>query len=487
MIKDTNNYHVLVIEDNPGDLLLIEDYLGEQIEKPLIEVAKDFNEAKLILEKGNRYDIILLDLTLPDKSGGELISEIIKISGDIPIIVLTGFTDMEFSIQSISLGVSDYLLKNDLNASSLYKSILYCLERKKRVTELMESEKRYSELFRLNPQPILIFDIDTFRFVQVNHAAVLLYGYSLEEFNKITVFELRSNEDNRRLRQSLKENLHNNQTVHRKSKHFTKSGRMLDVEIQATFIVINNKKYRMVIITDVTEKNRVDQQITKAIIKTQENERYEIGAELHDNICQILASTHISLGVLSKSVDNRGLELFNQCRNYISLATQEIRNLSHRLAPAFFNDSTLEEAFNILLKNINIENKYEISVYFDPSIQKLNINHDLQLNLYRILQEQLRNILKYAKCKRIEIDLIQHNNYLKMRVSDDGIGFDVHAVKGGIGISNMRRRTELFEGKFELLSSPGEGCQLIISIPLKAENLNSKTIQKISTTSVLQK
>lgn len=243
----------------------------------------------------------------------------------------------------------------------------------------------------------------------------------------------------------------------------------------------------MVIITDVTEKNRVDQQITKAIIKTQENERYEIGAELHDNICQILASTHISLGVLSKSVDNRGLELFNQCRNYISLATQEIRNLSHRLAPAFFNDSTLEEAFNILLKNINIENKYEISVYFDPSIQKLNINHDLQLNLYRILQEQLRNILKYAKCKRIEIDLIQHNNYLKMRVSDDGIGFDVHAVKGGIGISNMRRRTELFEGKFELLSSPGEGCQLIISIPLKAENLNSKTLQKISTTSVLQK
>ncbi|MGN6249393.1 MAG: PAS domain S-box protein [Ginsengibacter sp.] len=487
MIKDTNNYHVLVIEDNPGDLLLIEDYLGEQIEKPLIEVAKDFNEAKLLLEKGNRFDIILLDLTLPDKSGGELISEIIKISGDIPIIVLTGFTDMEFSIQSISLGVSDYLLKNDLNASSLYKSILYCLERKKRVTELMESEKRYSELFRLNPQPILIFDIDTFRFVQVNNAAVLLYGYSLEEFNKITVFELRSDEDNRRLRQSLKENLHNNQTVQRKSKHFTKSGRMLDVEIQATFIVINNKKYRMVIITDVTEKNRVDQQITKAIIKTQENERYEIGAELHDNICQILASTHISLGVLSKSVDNRGLELFNQCRNYISLATQEIRNLSHRLAPAFFNDSTLEEAFNILLKNINIENKYEISVYFDPSIQKLNINHDLQLNLYRILQEQLRNILKYAKCKRIEIDLIQHNNYLKMRVSDDGIGFDLHAVKGGIGISNMRRRTELFEGKFELLSSPGEGCQLIISIPLKAENLNSKTSQKISTTSLLQK
>ena len=123
----------------------------------------------------------------------------------------------------------------------------------------------------------------------------------------------------------------------------------------------------------------------------------------------------------------------------------------------------------------------------DPSIEKLNINRDLQLNLYRILQEQLRNILKYAHCKRIEVDLLHHNNHLKMRVSDDGVGFNVNAVKGGIGISNMRRRTELFEGKFDLLSSPGEGCQLIISIPLKPENLNSKTMQNLSSTSFVQK
>jgi PAS domain S-box-containing protein len=487
MIKDPNEYHILVIEDNPGDLLLIEDYLTEQIEKPIIEVAKNFNEASQSLQTRKTFDIILLDLTLPDKSGRELIMEIIKVSGDIPVIVFTGFGDTEFSVQSISLGISDYLLKDDLNASSLYKSILYCLERKKRVSELKESEKRYSELFHLNPQPIWIFDIETFRFVQVNQAAVELYGYTIDEFNKLTVFDFRTDEENRRLKNFLSENLHNNQTVHRKTKHFTKSGQMLDVEIQATFIVINNKKYRMVIITDVTEKKRVDQQITKAIIKTQENERYEIGAELHDNICQILASTHISLGVLSKSVDTRGMDLFNQCRDYISLATQEIRNLSHRLAPAFFNDSTLEEAFDILLKNINVENKYDISIYFDPSIEKLNINRDLQLNLYRILQEQLRNILKYAHCKRIEVDLLQYNNYLKMRVSDDGVGFDVNGVKGGIGISNMRRRTELFEGKFDLVSSPGEGCQLIISIPLKAENVNSKTIQNISSSSLLPK
>lgn len=268
IIKDKNDYRILIIEDNPGDLVLIEDYLTEQIEVPRIQIAKSFQEAHNFLSSDSHFDIVLLDLTLPDLSGMDLISRILGISRDIPVIVLTGFSDMEFSIQSISLGVSDYLLKNDLNASSLYKSILYCLERKKRVHELKESEKRYSELFRLNPQPIWIFDLETFKFVQVNHAAVQLYGYSVEEFLNMTVFDFKSEKDNKRLRRTLIENAESNQTVQRKSKHLTKSGELLDVEIQATFIVINDKKYRMVIISDVTEKNRVEQQITKAIIKT---------------------------------------------------------------------------------------------------------------------------------------------------------------------------------------------------------------------------
>ena len=487
MIKDKSDYQILVIEDNSGDLLLIQDYLTEQIDNPAIQVAKKFQEAENFLRTGPHFDIVLLDLTLPDKSGHQLITDILKICGEIPVIVLTGFSDMEFSIRSISLGVSDYLLKSDLNASSLYKSILYCLERKKRVNELKESEKRYSELFRLNPQPIWIFDLDTFKFFQVNHAAVELYGYSMAEFANMTVFDFRLEEDNRKLKRSLIIDSENYQTIHRKSKHFNKSGELLDVEIQATFIVINDKKYRMVIITDVTEKNRVEQQITKAIIKTQENERYEIGAELHDNICQILASTHISLGVLSKSVNECGMELFHQCREYISLATQEIRNLSHRLAPAFFNDSTLEEAFEILLGNCNIENKYKISLFFHPALQELNISRDLQLNLYRILQEQLRNIINYAQCTTIEVELILSNDKIKMRVADNGIGFDINAVKGGIGMSNMRRRTDLFYGEFIIYSTPGNGCELIITIPLKAENVNPKTEEQKSSPWFLHK
>src|SRR3569623_911794 len=120
MIKDRNDFKILVIEDNPGDFFLIEDYLKERIEAPFIEHASNFQKAISLLSANPDFTIILLDLTLPDKSGYALINEIVKISSGIPIVALSGFSDLQFSLQAISLGVSDYLLKNDLNATSLY-------------------------------------------------------------------------------------------------------------------------------------------------------------------------------------------------------------------------------------------------------------------------------------------------------------------------------------------------------------------------------
>jgi PAS domain S-box-containing protein len=470
MKRDKKRYHVLVIEDNPGDIVIVEDFLAEQILLPEITCAGDFSSASVILSAGNVFDVILLDLTLPDKNGQELVNGILQIAGPCPVIILTGYADIEFSVRSISQGILDYLLKEELTSVNLYKSIVYAIERKKITASLIQSEKRYSDLFRLSPQPMWVFDPETLQFVQVNKAAIDLYGYSEEEFMNMRLTDIKPVEDE--FDEAGLNNMKRTDTGVFKNlfRHLKKCREIIQVEIFSTPIIINDKILRSVIAIDVTEKNLYQHKITKAIIKTQEDERYEIGGELHDNVCQLLAVSQFSLAMLKKQLPVPSVVYYDQCKENICLALDEIRNLSHRLAPAFFGDSKLEDAFRKLLDSFNLENQYDISLYFDDAVKKYPLTLELQLNLYRIMQEQLKNIAKYAKATLITVEVIILNNKLKMRIGDDGVGFDANTVKGGIGMANMKRRAELFSGVFTVDVLPGNGCDILIEIPLDIQN-----------------
>ena len=212
-----------------------------------------------------------------------------------------------------------------------------------------------------------------------------------------------------------------------------------------------------------------EDKLNEAIIKTQEDERYEIGSELHDNVCQILAASQLTLSMLKDSFPASKLKLFYQLKHYLEISLEEIRNLSHRLAPAFYNNSTLASAFNKLFELLNIEDKYIISVHFDQAFLEKNFSMELQLNLYRILQEQLKNIIKYAQATQIQVNMLLVEGELVMEISDNGKGFNTDKVSAGIGIANMKRRAELFLGKFNIVSSPGNGCTVAVTIPLSKE------------------
>lgn len=467
MKRDKKSYHILVVEDNAGDFTIVEDLLSEQIESPDIVQASTFKEASEILREASKpFDVILLDLSLPDKSGQELITEMLRLAFFCPVVILTGYTDIDFSIKSISQGVLDYLLKDDLNAVTLHKSIIYAIERKKSIKELKESERRYINLFHLSPQPMWVFDVETFRFVQVNKAAIESYGYSEKEFLEMTMLDIRMGEDVTRLKEGLKPGNLDESIFNRKVRHRKKSGEIIEVEIYSTPITINDKIFRSVIGIDVTEKNLQEHRIIKAIIKTQEDERYEIGSELHDNVCQILAVSQMTLAMLKDSLPETAMTFYEQCRKNIALTLKEIRDLSHRLAPAFFDDSTLEEAFTRLFDSFNPEEKIEYFLHFDRSVMDYPISLEIQLNLYRILQEQLRNILNYAHASAVDVFVSIDHDELELKISDNGVGYNTQLVSKGIGLANMKRRAELFSGNFEIFSSPGNGCDVIVRIPL---------------------
>ena len=881
----TRNF--LIIEDNQGDFVLIKDYLNEEFLEPAIEQAKTFTAAKEYFKNKTSFDTILLDLSLPDANGELLVHEMVQLAGQTPIIVLTGYSDKDFGIKTLSLGISDYLLKDELTAAQLHKSIAYSIERRRINSELKESEENYRNLFDLSPVPMCVYNWETYKFLNVNKAAVERYGYSKKEFLAMTLSDLMPVEDQHKTKEETGFAVKIKDFKKGVFRHIKKNGEIIDVEIHSdvysakhksrlilcnditanvyqknllalekkvyelnatvgisykevldTFIqnietilpssfctvqkkeeddtihnlaggsmppafpditegtligpfmgpgaaamhtgrniiitdfnadpvwqtyqslvqpfgfiacwavpikksdgnvlgsfaayfktikypmphhinlleraagmlgilmenrnavegikkwnerynvvakatsdiiwdwdftngkilwnkglinilgyqilndttsaewwmerihaddykrvtekinyfinnkIIkwqddyrflcadgsykyildrgfllldeNNKALRMigamqdisrqkeeehhlkllesvitntsdaVIITnvnclddadhkiiytneafsnmtgysveeiigktpklfqgsktnrselkrlkkaikkwetceievinykkngeefwnnitispvadstgsfthwiaierDITLRKKKDQEITKAIINTQEHERFQIGGELHDNVNQILAGVLLNLGMTKSRPETEQGEWIDKSIGYIHLAITEIRKLTHQLAPVSFDENSLKDTFEKLLKSININNRFMIKFSIDE-VGNMQIDGGIQLNLYRILQEQVNNIMKYSQASIIEITLTLVNDAIRLRIYDNGIGFDIKKIKYGIGLHNIKKRTELFSGNFLLKTFPGKGCEIVVEIPM---------------------
>jgi PAS domain S-box-containing protein len=228
----------------------------------------------------------------------------------------------------------------------------------------------------------------------------------------------------------------------------------------------------MMAISDITEKKLLEQEIldqkiqeqkmvTRAILIGEEKERNKIGQELHDNINQILAGTKLYLGMARKAKENRE-EIINESMALIDSAIEEIRTFSRgKVTP--MKKVNLEELLRLLIEAVADSTAIRTNFVFKGNGQF--IEDDLKLNIYRIIQEQLNNILKHALAKNISIVVDTGAEFIHVVVKDDGKGFDVNGKKKGIGLSNMINRVESFNGTIAIESSPGNGCSTELYIP----------------------
>jgi CheY-like chemotaxis protein len=133
---------ILVLENNPGDYILIEDFFFETFNGVKIQQNKDYKSALAFLKEKEQVDVILLDLNLPDMRGLELVKNITKKFAQIPIIILTGYSDIELAKRSLELGVHDYLIKDEINPGLLHKSIEFAISRNSYVGQIeIQNEK----------------------------------------------------------------------------------------------------------------------------------------------------------------------------------------------------------------------------------------------------------------------------------------------------------------------------------------------------------
>jgi signal transduction histidine kinase len=197
-------------------------------------------------------------------------------------------------------------------------------------------------------------------------------------------------------------------------------------------------------------------------------EKKRVARELHDGVLGRMFGVRINLDSLNKITDESGVASRLNYLSELKNIEQDIREISHNLNR---EKSELINNFVAIVTNLFEEQKKTYSTKFlahiDSAIKWDLIDNTVKINIYRILQESLQNCNKYADASKIKVEFKKLNDFIQLKISDDGVGFNVDRTKKGIGLQNIKTRTIECEGTLEIKSKKEEGTTIIIVIPVK--------------------
>lgn len=215
------------------------------------------------------------------------------------------------------------------------------------------------------------------------------------------------------------------------------------------------------------ERENKNRQITLAAIRGQESERAKVSRELHDNVNQVLTTVKLYLELcLDQKIDMPAF--LTKCISLVNNTIHEIRQLSKQLSAPALGNMNFKETLNDLVETVTASTPLDIEM--DLGLPCPEMEYELHLTLYRIAQEQVTNIIKYANATMVVIVLRQEDDQLLFSITDNGVGFDMGVKRKGIGITNMKSRVEILNGHFEMMSTPGQGTALEVAIPVIIED-----------------
>lgn len=214
-----------------------------------------------------------------------------------------------------------------------------------------------------------------------------------------------------------------------------------------------------------SERSERHIEITRQTLAVQEKERNTIGRELHDNVNQMLTVVKLKLAIAAENRE-KASALIPSCSKHLCEAIEEIRSLSKNLVTPITNQICLRASIQELISTVKPLIPYQ-HVFLDQSEYRDGcVNVDVKLAIYRILQEQLNNIIKHAQATEVGVTLKVSGENLMLQVQDNGCGFDPTSVRHGVGINNILTRAEAYKGEAIFETSPGRGCLLQVFFPL---------------------
>lgn len=210
-----------------------------------------------------------------------------------------------------------------------------------------------------------------------------------------------------------------------------------------------------------------DKQIS-AIIDAQEKERKRVAGDLHDGLIQTLTTIahRTKTEIENNKHDQQTEQTLNEIKILIDDVIIETRNIAYRIIPPLLKEFGLIPALKNLCEQIKIS--FKINVIFQEYELKKRLEENLELALYRIAQEALNNVVKYAQASEVLIQLIHHSNSIVLIIEDNGKGFDtLNETKwNGIGLINIQERVKAFQGSVSINSSKDFGTEIMVEIPM---------------------
>ena len=424
-----------------------------------------------VLAKDRQYTVLpFMGWGLPDWQ--QLCVEVQKNA----VVNVTTSICMNETEGAIPISVHINLLNDD--REGLYLLQITDLREKLANEALAQSaDEKYRYLFLNNPLALILWDLETLQIIDVNYAACKEYGYARRNFVQLSMKDILPAEN---LPDFLKFATDFAQTDKVKKKgvwiHQNAAGEKMWMETVSHKIVYDNRQAVMAMLNNVTEKLALEQrlaneqllrqqQITEAVIAAQEKERSEISQELHDNVNQLLIASRIYVES-ARQHPEREDNLLSQASGFILKSIEEIRKLSKALITPLEAEMSLQEGLEKLTADIREFKSLQIESRL-TDFDETDLSYPFKINLYRIAQEQFNNIIKHSGAKKVTFILQRNDNYVFFTMQDNGIGFDVNSQRKGIGINNMLRRAEMYNGVLEIDSAPGKGCKIHIQFKLR--------------------
>lgn len=441
---------ILIVEDDFSFAENVKFQLStSDIPSDNIIAVASIQEAREV-RKFQEPDVILLDLNIEDSNGVQTYERIFKMFPLASVIVLSGMDDESIALEIVSKGGQDYVIKSNLNAKVLKRTIKYGLLRRQLSAKIRKSERKFKDVFNKSPLPIIQLIGEEMITGLINDAAQKLYkashlGLTKRPFSSFNLDKgCKIDKQGGRYTQITSEN----------------DEIIVDIIINQIESDTDETEY-IALIIDKTKELEFEKQKFDLISQAEESEKKKIARELHDGLGQQMVLLNLLFQNFNPTEGQK--ENFKDLENLLQSCIREVKEIAYNLLPP-----ELEKGFlNAIVRfanRISSIGQIQFIIDIEDGIKEEDLNQADKFNLYRIIQELFNNSLKHAKATEFTIKVKKYKGGILIIAMDNGIGFEINEVRKGLGIENIEYRMNMagIEGKFESSKNQGTSVTMLL-------------------------